>query len=163
MTKRTTRKTTSKKSLSQKQVGLKHGFRSGLEGENALQLEEAGVEYAYEQFKLRYEKPATYHTYTPDFVLFANGIIVETKGRFVTEDRKKHLLIKAQYPDLDIRFVFSNPNARISKKSKTTYAMWCEKHGFLYSKGEIPQEWIDEPGSPAAIEAAKKFLQSKGT
>ena len=72
----------------------------------------------------------------------SNGVIVETKGRFVTADRQKHKLIKEQHPTKDIRFVFSNPNAKIGKKSTTTYAMWCDKHGFKFAKGFIPKEWL---------------------
>lgn len=103
-----------------------------------------GVNFDFEAIKIEYEKPARKAKYTPDFRLLDNGIIVESKGRFVTADRQKHLLVKDQHPDIDIRFVFSNPNARISKTSKTTYAMWCEKHGFKYAKGSIPQSWINE-------------------
>jgi hypothetical protein len=105
------------------------------------------VEFDFEALTIKYEKPARVSKYTPDFRLLRNGIIVETKGRFVTADRQKHLLIKAQHPNLDIRFVFDNPNARISKQSRTTYAMWCEKYGFRYAKKSIPQEWIDEHGA----------------
>ena len=61
-------------------------------------------------------------TYTPDFEL-PNGIIIESKGRFVAADRKKHLLVQKQHPELDIRFVFSNSKAKISKGSKTTLCM----------------------------------------
>ena len=67
---------------------------------------------------------------------------VETKGRFLTADRKKHLLIKAQYPELDIRFLFQNSNARISKSSKTTYADWCNKYGFKFADKTIPSDWL---------------------
>jgi hypothetical protein len=84
-----------------------------------------------------------HRTYTPDFVL-DNGIIIETKGRFIPSDRSKHLRIREQHPDLDIRFVFSNPNARLYKGSKSTYASWCEKYGFKYAKEKIPVEWIKE-------------------
>ena len=70
---------------------------------------------------------------------------MESKGRFVTEDRQKHLLVKKQHPELDIRFVFSNPRARISKTSATTYAAWCDKHGFLYAEKFIPAAWLKEP------------------
>ena len=94
--------------------------------------------------KIEYTRPARQSKYTPDFVLTNSGIIVETKGRFMTDDRAKHLLLKAEHPHLDIRFVFSNPKQRISKASKTTYAMWCEKHGFKYAKGSIPIEWLRE-------------------
>ncbi len=126
-----------------KQVAIKYGFRSGLEERVAEQLDQLGIEYTYEKIKLKYIKPASQHVYTPDFVL-ANGIIVETKGRFLAPDRQKHILVKRHNPDLDIRFVFSNSNARISKTSKTTYAMWCRKHGYQFADKTIPQEWLNE-------------------
>jgi len=122
-------------------VGLKYGFRSGLEEDTAQQLIGAGIKYEYEKMKIGYNKPERTSTYTPDFVL-ANGIIVETKGRFLTDDRQKHLLIKQQHPEHDIRFVFSNSRQRISKASRTTYAMWCDKHGFKYADKTIPTEWL---------------------
>lgn len=117
------------------------GKRSGLETQIATQLDAADVEYQYEKGKIPYVTPAQEHTYLPDFRI-PNKIIIEAKGKFDTADRKKHLLVKAQNPELDIRFVFSNPNQRISKQSATTYAMWCEKHGFKYAKQFIPKEWF---------------------
>lgn len=63
---------------------------------------------------------------------------------FETADRKKHLLIREQYPHLDIRFVFQNPNNKLYKGSKTTYAMWCEKYGFKYATKLIPTAWFKE-------------------
>jgi len=99
------------------------------------------VPFKYEQFKIKYEVNEI-RTYTPDFEL-PNGIIIESKGRFVAADRKKHLLVQKQYPSLDIRFVFSNSRAKISKGSKTTYAMWCEKNGFQYADKLIPKEWLE--------------------
>lgn len=129
-----------------KQAGVKYGWRSGLEERVAAQLDQLGVEYTYEKLKLKYIRPASEHIYTPDFVL-SNGIIVETKGRFLLADRMKHIMVKKHNPDVDIRFVFSNSNARISKASKTTYAMWCRKHGFLYADKTIPEEWINERGA----------------
>ena len=119
-------------------------FRSGLEERVAKQLEDLKVKYEYETETITYTKPEEKGRYTPDFIL-DNGIYVETKGQFVTSDRKKHKLIKKQYGNkFDIRFVFSNPNARIGKKSKTTYADWCERYGFKYAAKEIPQSWINE-------------------
>lgn len=126
-----------------KQAAMKHGYRSGLEERIAEQLDKLGVEYQYEEVKLKYIKPASEHIYTPDFVL-PNGIIVETKGRFLMADRQKHILVRKHNPTLDIRFVFSNSNARISKTSRTTYAAWCLKNNFKYADKEIPQEWLDE-------------------
>jgi hypothetical protein len=59
------------------------------------------------------------------------------------EDRKKHLLIREQYPNLDIRFVFTNSKAKINKGSKTTYADWCDKNSFKYADKLIPKEWFN--------------------
>jgi hypothetical protein len=123
--------------------GIKNGYRSGLEEKVSKQLEDLGVDYEYEKLKITYEVHEN-RTYTPDFKILANGIIIETKGRFVTADRKKHLLIKKQHPEIDIRFVFSNSNAKLQKKSPTSYADWCDKNGFLYADKLIPQEWLDE-------------------
>ena len=125
------------------QAGLKYGYRSGLEVKIARQLEDLGIPFEYEKLKIEYEVHEV-RKYTPDFVILSNGIIVESKGRFVTADRKKHLLIKKQHPTLDIRFVFSNSRAKINKGSKTTYGDWCDKHGFLYADKLIPEEWLYE-------------------
>jgi hypothetical protein len=124
-----------------RQRAIKAGFRSGLEQDNAKLLDAMGVSYEYETLKIPFvPKP---RTYTPDFVL-PNGIIVETKGRFVSSDRTKHLLVKDQHPHLDIRFVFSNPNTKISKRSKSTYGSWCDQYGFQYATGMIPRGWTRE-------------------
>ncbi|MCA8110278.1 hypothetical protein [Burkholderia cepacia] len=126
--------------------GARHvqaAYRSGLEEAIAEQLRQAGVVAAYEEDKIPYVTPATPHKYTPDFRL-PNGIYIETKGRFETADRKKHLLIKEQHPELDIRFVFTRSKTTISKASKTTYAMWCDKNGFQYADKWIPDAWLKE-------------------
>jgi len=131
-----------KKKVTKKQAAAKHGYRSGLEENISAELAQHGINGEYELHKVKYIKPATEHTYTPDFRL-PNGIFVETKGRFVTEDRKKHVLIKKQHPELDIRFVFQNSKNKIRKGSPTTYADWCKKHGFIYADKNIPQEWLE--------------------
>ena len=121
------------------------GKRSGLEVEIERALKEMAAEFETEKeiaaivYRSRREKK-----YHPDFRL-KNGIIIEAKGWFRPADREKHLCIKYQHPELDIRFVFSNARARLGKNSSTTYAQWCAKYGFRFSKGTIPQEWIDEP------------------
>ena len=132
-----------KRKVTKRQTALKHGFRSGLEEDLDNSLKTIGINGEYEQHKIAYVKPATSHVYTPDFRL-PNGIFIETKGRFVLEDRKKHLLIKQQKPELDIRFVFQNSKNKLRKGSKTTYADWCIKNGFQYSDGSIPPEWLAE-------------------
>jgi len=115
-------------------------YRSGLEERNAKHLESLGIPYEYEKFKVKFEVNKT-STYTPDFVL-PNGVIIETKGRFTSADRVKHLRVKEQHPDLDIRFVFSRSGSRLYKGAKSTYASWCEKHGFLYADCLIPKDWL---------------------
>ena len=138
------------------------GFRGGLERLVGGYLTDHAIEYRYEPGNILYQVPARDARYKPDFVL-ANGIILETKGRFVTKDRQKMLLIKQQHPDLDIRFIFSNPNNRISKRSSTTYGMWCDRQGFPYAHVKAVDEWapwLTEEGSDAAIEAVHALIQS---
>jgi hypothetical protein len=116
-------------------------FRSGLEKHIADALKALGIKYKYETLKISYTRPASPHKYTPDFIL-PNGIIVEAKGLFSSADRKKHMLVQEQHPHLDIRFVFSSSKKKLYKGSKTTYADWCHRHGFLYADKEIPKEWL---------------------
>ena len=130
-----------------KWVAKKYGFKSGLEETISQQIESQGIKVEYETEKVPYIIPASNHTYSPDFKL-PNGIRVETKGRFVAADRKKHLLVKEQNPNIDIRFVFSNSKNKITKKSKTTYGDWCEKNGYKYSDKIIPNEWFLEENRP---------------
>jgi len=144
------KKKTKPKGLNQKnnarRIARKHGYRSGLELIVAGQIKGRGVNVLYEDpdSKIKFVQPAKNRTYTPDFIL-PNGIIIETKGRFVTDDRNKHIWIREQYGDsLDIRFVFRNSNAKLYKGSKTSYADWCHKHGFKFADKQIPEEWFDE-------------------
>lgn len=131
-----------RKKFTKRETAAKYGFRSGLELDLDESLKQVGIDGEYEKNKIKYTVPASEHTYTPDFKL-PNGIYVETKGRFVAEDRKKHLLIKSQYPNLDIRFVFQNSKNKIRKGSKTTYADWCDKYGYKYADKTIPKEWLE--------------------
>ena len=125
-------------------AAVKAGFRSGLEHRVWKNLKQRHVkDAAYEAIKISYVIPASNHSYTPDIIL-PNGIILEVKGRLVKADRDKHLLIKQQHPNLDIRFVFQNPKGKIRKGSKTTYADYCDKHGILWADKEIPNEWLLE-------------------
>jgi hypothetical protein len=123
---------------------LKSGYRSGFEVKIADQLTEQKIDpkKVYETTKINYIVPERQSTYTVDFTL-PNGILIETKGRWTTEDRKKHLLIKKQHPDLDIRIIFQSAKTKIRKGSKTTYGDFCDKHGITWSEKEIPEEWLN--------------------
>tara|TARA_R100001082_G_C4347564_1_gene152986 strand:+ start:293 stop:745 length:453 start_codon:yes stop_codon:yes gene_type:complete len=123
---------------------LRLGYRSGLEIKNKDFLVKQGVKVKYEELKIEWED-LMYRIYTPDFVL-PNGIIVETKGRFTAEDRRKHLCVKLQHPKLDIRFVFESSRRKLSKGAKTSYGQWCEKNKFMYHDRIIPEDWLYERG-----------------
>jgi len=123
----------------------KYGYRSGLEITVKDYLSENKVAFRYEAIKIEWED-LMYRTYTPDFIMH-NGIIIEVKGRFTADDRRKHLEIKKQHPTLDIRFVFESSKRKLSKGSKTTYAQWCEKHKFMYHDRIVPLDWIKEKGT----------------
>lgn len=130
-------------------------YRSGLEEAIGRQLTGAKWYFEYETLDVPFV-PTKVRTYHPDFLL-PNGIIIEAKGQFDTADRQKHLLVKAQHPDLDIRFVFSNSRNRISKQSKTTYAKWCETHGFQYADKTIPRSWLTEPLNTRSSNAIRQL------
>jgi hypothetical protein len=133
---------------------LEKTYRSGLEKNIAAQLEEQGVEFAFEEVKLEYDVPARKAKYTPDFKV--GSIFIESKGAFgygpnrfsggdPAKERQKLLLIKAQHPGIDLRIVFQRASTKIYKNSPTTYAAWATTHGFKWSdKGVIPPEWIKE-------------------
>lgn len=138
-----------------KRKTTKGPYRNRLESGAANQIAKAIGEdlILYEKVKIHFEKPATWHKYTPDFVL-PNGIILETKGYMDADGRKKYGKIKLHDPNLDIRFVFSNANNKIRPGSKTTYGDWAINNGFPYAdKGIIPPEWFTEPTNTASLEA----------
>lgn len=128
-------------------------FRSGLEVAVNEQLKNSGIGYSYEGElnTIRYIMPESKHRYLCDFLL-SNGILIESKGLFTSDDRKKHKLIQSQYPQLDIRFLFSRINNKLSKSSKTTYGDWCYKNGFMFCEKEIPEAWLKEKKKKAELE-----------
>ena len=114
-------------------------YRSNLEKNIADLLEGLGVSFQYESEKLSY---TIEHNYTPDFVL-PNYTYLEAKGYWSPADRRKILAVKRDNPGIDLRMVFQSPYNTISKKSKTTYAQWCERHDILWSSYQnIPIEWL---------------------
>ena len=137
--KRPTRK---KKTSSARNRARKMGFRSIFEFDFSKDLQRRGIVYEYESHKIPYEIPARVTRYVPDFYIKETDIYIETKGRMSPKDRTKHLLIREQHPDLDIRFVLQNPRVTISPNSKTTVGDWLTKKGFLWSHKVIPIEWL---------------------
>jgi Phage endonuclease I len=134
---------------------LEASVRNKFEASIAEQLTEAGVVYDYEGLTLHFDVPARKAKYRPDFPCTGTPIILEAKGWFggtgpgASRDtsakvRKNLCLVKAQHPELDIRFIFHNPNTKIYKGSPTTQAQWAEDHGFKWCKKVVPPEWIAE-------------------
>ena len=124
---------------------IAHGYRSGLEVSISEALKEHGIPVEFEVDTIQYTVPERQARYTPDFRLpKKDGFwYLECKGIWSVADRAKHLLIHKQH-DYDIRFLFSNAKAKLYKGSKTTYADYCDKHGFAWAHKTLPQEWIDE-------------------
>lgn len=142
-------------------------FDSQLECNNYRFLEKQGVDFEYnsEQCEFNYYRPiqsgecqdcnsshvSSLHKYTADFVFrtLKTGklIHVETKGNgycFQPTTRTKHILLKKQFPESDLRFVFSNWNTKISRGAKTTNKEWAERYGFQSANKLIPKEWLEE-------------------
>ena len=117
----------------------KKTFRSKLEENVADILDKVGAKYEYENQQVAY---TIQHHYNPDFCL-VNGVMLETKGYWDSEDRRKIKAVMRDNPDIDLRMVFQAPFNKISKKSKTTYAQWCEKHGIKWASAHaIPIDWL---------------------
>ena len=117
----------------------KRTFRSKLEEQVAALLDQLKVPYEYESCQVAY---TIQHHYNPDFIL-PNGIYLESKGYWDAKDRRKILAVVKDNPDIDLRMVFQAPFNKISKKSKTTYAQWCERHGIRWAAVHaIPIDWL---------------------
>lgn len=118
--------------------------RSKLELKFEEIIKEFDVAYDYEVTKIPYTIPESNHNYTVDWT-FINGLLVETKGYLSDhKERYKYVLLKQQHPDLDLRFVFDNPN-KLCGGTKMTHAKWAEKYGFAYcSIRDVEQikQWV---------------------
>jgi len=110
----------------------------------AQQLEDMGINFDYERDVIVWVQPAQTRKYTPDFFL-PNGIIIEAKGKWTIEDRKKMANVREQNPNLDIRMLFQFDN-KLNRRAKTRYSDWCKQRCIPYAVGKIPQEWLDEVG-----------------
>lgn len=117
--------------------------RSSYEDKINDDLVSRNVQFKYEPVRLQYI-PTKARSYTPDFHIEAGDFFIEAKGYFTSADRSKMLLVKEQHPDKKIRLLFQNARNKLSKRSKTTYAMWAEQHGFEWAEGMVPEEWLQQ-------------------
>lgn len=114
--------------------------RSGLEARAGALLKANGVGFGYESRRIPY---VLHKEYVTDFEL-DRGIIIETKGRFTSEDRTKMRTVLHDNPDLNLFMVFSKPNNTLTKRSKTTYGDWCDKQGIPWLSIEDFEKLIKE-------------------
>ena len=120
--------------------------RSKLELKFEEIIKEFDVAYDYEVTKIPYTIPESNHNYTVDWT-FINGLLVETKGYLSDhKERYKYVLLKQQHPDLDLRFVFDNPN-KLCGGTKQTNGAWATKYGFKWCSIkdiETIESWLKE-------------------
>jgi len=120
--------------------------RSKLEENFEYLLNDLEVKYKYEDTKLTYIVPESKHTYLIDWSL-PNNIYVETKGYLSDhKERSKYILIKEQYPELDLRFVFMDCN-KLCGGAKYSHGTWATKQGFKYCSIKdynIIKDWLSE-------------------
>lgn len=123
--------------------------RSKLEENFEYLLKDLQVQYKYEDKKLIYTVPESKHTYLIDWSL-PDNLYLETKGYLSDHaERTKYLLIKEQYPDLDLRFIFLDCN-KLCGGTKYSHGTWAIKHGFKHcSIKDIKtiKEWLNETSS----------------
>lgn len=136
-------------------IKLKSNKRSGYEDKVAENLDKLNIKYGYEDVTIPYTIERKYKL---DFSI-ESGILIESKGYFLSSDRTKHLKIKEQHPELDIRFLFQADNW-LTKKHKSRYSDWCKRHEFKYHvspTGNLPKKWLKE------IQNANKKTNGKNT
>ena len=140
------------------------GHRSKLETRVEDALQSQGLSFRYEKESFVYYRKGRY---TPDFTVDGeHPFHIEVKGYWFPADRSRILAVVTNNPDMRLLVALQAPNNKITKASKTTYAMWCEKHGICWSTIPIPQEVLDQwlsgsrctmrvPDAKAATEPAR--------
>lgn len=104
------------------------------------------ISYQYEGDKINYLVPESKHTYLVDWTL-PNGLLLESKGYLsdLTE-RNKYILIKKQHPNIDLRFIFADPEKKCGGV-KMTHKEYAVKNGFKYCSIrdiETIKQWASE-------------------
>ena len=109
-------------------------FKSKLEEKVWTVLKKNFPSVKYEPQRFKFIQPEVERTYIPDFKTGRSNIFLEAKGKLDLETRKKMVWFRDSNPTIRIIFLFMNPDNKITKRSKTTYAMWATDNGF---------EWLD--------------------
>jgi len=140
-------------------------YRSGVEKAVGEDLAQQGLPALYEAVKLNYTQAKRY---TPDFTI--NDSHIEVKGWWPSSDRAKLLAVIHSNPTIRILVALENPHMTLNKKSKTTYAQWCMKHGISWSPIPIPPELLSQwlsgkrtypaPAQTATVQMAQPSTQT---
>ncbi len=129
----------------------------GVEYKSKLEVEVAKLLYTARtklkrSFSFSYE-PVTFgyvlneREYHPDFEILredGSAVYIEVKGYLDRDAQRKMLAVKECNPDDTFVFLFAKDNL-IRKGAKMRYSGWCEKHGFDYAIGKVPERWLKNP------------------
>jgi len=122
-------------------------YRSWFEVDIAIDALKRGVKFDYEKEHLVWLEPEKLRKYKPDYFIERDDrtlLIVEAKGRWTADDRKKMCCVTEQNPDLDIRILFERDNTLSKNPKSMRYTEWCAKKGITCAVGrKIPEEWLD--------------------
>lgn len=135
-------------------------YRTEFEAITAEQLLSRNVSFDYEPARLRYQdKDGRKRIVMLDFHLKPQsndphgGMFVEAKSLLKHEHLARYEKLKAQRPDLDIRFVFEEPDKIITHyrvddgeggSMSVSYSEWCDMNGFKWNGDTIPTAWLKE-------------------
>lgn len=138
-------------------------FKSEFERRFVNDLENRGIEYAYEAEKFHYSVPKSYR---PDFKV--GKFFIECKGyhRGIHQYLHSFIHFKRQHPNVDVRFVFDVgiSTKRVSKTTKMTFADWANRNNIKWAEEIIPEEWLHEvlPPSDKNVKQSKTKTPKKG-
>jgi hypothetical protein len=130
-------------------VPIPSPYRSWFEVDIAIDALAKGVEFDYEKEHIIWREPEKLRKYKPDFFVRRKKdgslLIVEAKGRWTADDRKKMCYVTEQNPSLDIRLLFERDNTLSKSPKSKKYSEWCDRKGLKYAIGRaIPEEWLNE-------------------
>lgn len=114
----------------------KQGFRSNLELRVAKILKGAGLPFSFEPGTVPYILECTY---LKDFEVC--GWVVETKGYWDANDRRKQREVRRQNPHLKIVMCFSDPSLKATPQK--TYAEFCDWKGWEWCTPETLLEFLN--------------------
>lgn len=119
-------------------------YKGGLEPKVAKMLGAHKISFQYEPDTIEFEVRKK-GRYKPDFKIYTKSgtwFYLEVKGWFRPEDREKMKHFKETHGDnIDVRLYFAADN-KLSAKTKMKYSDWCRKHGYKYTIGKLPKDWL---------------------